>query len=218
VRTIHLTAMRKLTPDPEAAAIARRVLDRVGMVQRRYLLYPAQAWPHKNHAALLRALAAYRDRAPATDLGLVCTGATGSQGQELRRLAAELLPPGWVAFTGFVEEREFAALLSRCRALIFPSLYEGFGMPVLEAMAYDRPVLCSNLTSLPEVAADAALLFDPRDSQSITGAIARLESEPALELLLVRRGRKRLGEFGTARDVAARYLDICEEVVRARAA
>ena len=69
---------------------------------------------------------------------------------------------GHVMLIEFLPNEEFAALLRACRAMIFPSLYEGFGMPVLEAMEFDKPVLCSHLTSLPEIAGHAALLFDPR--------------------------------------------------------
>jgi glycosyltransferase involved in cell wall biosynthesis len=151
-----------------------------------------------------------------SDLALVCTGAPGPAMDELTTLASATLPSGSFAFAGYLPEREFVGLLQSCRALIFPSLYEGFGLPILEAMACDRPVLCSNVTSLPEVAGDAAVLFDPRDPLGMANAIGRLESDPALVAGLVQRGRQRARCFGTAHDMAANYLAAFEEVVDAR--
>jgi glycosyltransferase involved in cell wall biosynthesis len=182
------------------------------------LLYPANPWPHKNHRVLIEAFAQFLGRARDSDLALVCTGAPGSAADELVELAQRLIPEGRFAFAGYLPEHEFAALLQRCRALIVPSLYEGFGLPVLEAMACDRPVLCSNTTSLPEVAGDAAILFDPRDPLAVAEAIQRLETEPGLDAALVQRGRARLAAFGSAREMAAKYLAAFDDVVAARAA
>ena len=114
------------------------------------LLYPARPWPHKNHARLFEAFARLRARRP--NLRLVLTG-EGEYGA---------LPAG-VEARGRVSRDELVRLYQGAAALVFPSLYEGFGMPVLEAMACGCPVACSNVTSLPEVAGDAARLFDPRD-------------------------------------------------------
>src|SRR3954470_15292127 len=115
-----------------------------------YLLYPARPWPHKNHARLFQAFA--RLRVHRRNLRLVLTG-EGEYGA---------LPAG-VEARGRVSRDELVRLYQGAAALVFPSLYEGFGMPVLEAMACGCPVACSNVTSLPEVAGDAARLFDPRD-------------------------------------------------------
>jgi glycosyltransferase involved in cell wall biosynthesis len=188
----------------------------LGIHQARFLLYPANPWPHKNHRVLIQAFAEYLSRAPASDLSLVCTGAPSAAVEELKDLARQLLPTGRFAFAGFLTEHEFAALLQSCRALIFPSLYEGFGLPLLEAMACDRPVLCSHSASLPEVAGDAAVMFDPNDARAIAASIERLESEPGLEEVLMERGRERVAYFGSARDMAAKYLAAFEDVVAAR--
>jgi hypothetical protein len=108
----------------------------------------------------------------------------------------------------FLPDEDFAGLLRACRAVIFPSLCEGFGMPVLEAMAFDKPVLCGNLTSLPEIAGDAALLFDPRKPMEIVRAIEQIETDSKLPSLLVERGRARLAAFGDAAGMARQYLDV----------
>jgi glycosyltransferase involved in cell wall biosynthesis len=212
VRTIHSALLRPVEPDPAAADLAGQVLVRAGLGGRRVLLYPANAWPHKNHHRLLAAFNSYLQAAPGSDLALVCTGAPGPAMAGVEARARALLPAGRFAYLGYLTDRELLGLLQASRALVFPSLYEGFGLPVLEAMAVGRPVLCSDTASLPEIAGDAALLFDPHDPTQIAAAIARLETEPGLEASLVARGRDRAAAFGTARDMAARYLALFDEV------
>lgn len=200
-----------LLNEPPAADVAEtgdaEVLERLGVRPETYLLYPANFWPHKNHRTLFEALRRYRARRPTSALGLVCTGAPSPAMAALR---AEAGPE--VVFAGYVAPAELRALLRGCRAVVVPSLYEGFGMPVLEGMAYGKPVLCSDVTSLPEVAGDAALYFDPTDPRQIAAAIGRLEDEPTLVAELVRRGHARAAHFGTGRDLAARYLAVFEDV------
>jgi glycosyltransferase involved in cell wall biosynthesis len=208
--TIHSTVLH-------AVEAPRKVARPLGLKTNRYLLYPANVWPHKNHARLLEAFVAFLRSNPNSDLTLVCTGAPGAAADDLVANAQRQLPPGRFAFLGFLDEPDFAALLHACRALVFPSLYEGFGLPILEAMALSKPVLCSNVTSLPEVAGDAALLFDPYDVAQITAAIERLEREPALESSLIARGRQRVAFFGTPEQWAAKYLAAFEDVVKCRA-
>ena len=216
ISTIPLTVLQEMRP-PDACR-ARALLQRLGVAPRRYLLYPANFWPHKNHQALFEGLRIYRERHPNSDLQLVCAGVAGPD-MDARMLAARrLLPPETVVFPGRMVGENLAALFVWSRGLVFPSLYEGFGMPVLEAMAAGIPVLCANATSLPEVAGDAALLFDPRDPGAIAGTIERLESEPGLAEDLVRRGHARRATFGTPRDMAGRYLDLFHALVDPRAA
>jgi glycosyltransferase involved in cell wall biosynthesis len=217
VETVHLALLHAIEGShDDLESTARQILAGSGLTTNRYLLYPANAWPHKNHRVLIEALHGFLEMQPDSDLGLVCTGAPGPAFEQLQRLAADVLPPGRFAVGGFLDEREFSAVLSHCRALIYPSLYEGFGLPLVEAMARGKPVLCSNTSSLPEVAGDAAILFDPGDAAQIARAIQRLESDLTLDRTLVERGRQRVRTFGSARDMAVRYLAAFEEVVAAR--
>jgi len=130
-----------------------------------FLLYPARPWQHKNHARLFEAFARLRSERP--ELRLVLTG-EGDFGA---------LPEG-VEARGRVTRDELVDLYRSAATLVFPSLYEGFGMPVLEAMACGCPVACSNSTSLPEVAGDAARLFDPLDVDEIAAAVEEVLDEP----------------------------------------
>jgi len=132
-----------------------------------FLLYPARPWRHKNHARLYEAFARLRALRP--DLRLVLTGA-----EDFGPL------PHAVESRGLVSRDELVDLYRKAAALVFPSLYEGFGMPVIEAMACGCPVACSNVTSLPEVAGDAARFFDPLDVDDIAAAVDDVLDEPQL--------------------------------------
>ena len=130
-----------------------------------FLLYPARPWPHKNHARLYEALTLLRRDQP--ELRLVLTGG-GHRGP---------VPDG-VEVRGEVSADELVSLYRRAAAMVFPSLYEGFGQPPLEAMACGCPVACSNAASLPEVCGDAARLFDPEDPHAIAEAVTDVLADP----------------------------------------
>ena len=142
-----------------------------------FLLYPALAWPHKNHRRLFEAFALLRARRPG--LRLVLTGYEGPapQGVEVR---------------GRVPADELVRLYRHAAALVFPSLYEGFGQPPLEAMACGCPVACSNAASLPEVVDDAARLFDPGSPEDIAAAVEDVLDRPEE---WIRRGIERARRF-----------------------
>ena len=131
-----------------------------------FLLYPANAWPHKNHARLFEALALARRERP--ELRLVLTGA----GHE------KLTLPHGVESRGHVPLAALVDLYRSAAAVVYPSLYEGFGMPCLEAMACGAPVAASNVASLPEVCGDAAVYLDPTSVESIADAIRRVLDDP----------------------------------------
>jgi len=129
-----------------------------------FLLYPALGWPHKNHARLFDAFAVLRERYP--QLELVLTGYEGKA-------------PAGVRALGRVSSEELVRLYRTAAALVFPSLYEGFGQPPLEAMACGCPVACSSAASLPEVCGDAARLFDPRSTDELVAAVEDVLLHPA---------------------------------------
>jgi glycosyltransferase involved in cell wall biosynthesis len=165
----------------------RDVRARFELGARSVVLSLSARRPHKNLLALIGALARIpADRRPL----LVLPGYETAHELELRERASALGVAEDVRFLGWVSGVELEGLWSIARAFVFPSLYEGFGLPVLEAMARGVPVACSNASSLPEVAGDAALLFDPREEAEIATALERLLSD---ELL-----RERLRTLGEA--------------------
>lgn len=125
-----------------------------------FVLYPARAWPHKNHARLVEAVRLLREQGH--PLRLVLTGG------DLHRLGAL---PDFVEWRGHVTPQELADLYRRAAVLAFPSLYEGFGLPPIEAMASGCPVAVSDSGSLPEICADAAVYVDPLEPRSIAEGI-----------------------------------------------
>ncbi len=131
-----------------------------------FLLYPANGWPHKNHARLFEAFALARRERP--ELRLVLTGA----GHERLSL------PEAVESRGHVSLDELAELYRTASALVYPSLYEGFGIPCLEAMACGCPVACSRVASLPEICGDAAVYFDPESVEDIARGIDEVLTSP----------------------------------------
>lgn len=169
--------------------------------QRPYFLYPANFWPHKNHEGLIAAYRAYRETT-AAPLDLVLTGEPALAAPDLlERLSAE---PG-ITVTGYIDRDPLWALLKGARAVVFPSLYEGFGMPILEAMSAGVPISCSTAASLPEIAGYAALLFDGADHDAIVDAITRLASDDQLCAALIAAGQTRLATIGDFREMCQAY-------------
>jgi glycosyltransferase involved in cell wall biosynthesis len=184
------------------------VLQKYSLKENGFLLYPANFWCHKNHSMLLTAFAMYRHRHPESPLQLILTGSPDERMNLLQEAVQRMGLQSSVTLPGYLSEDEFAPLLATCKALIFPSLYEGFGMPVLEAMAFSKPVLCSNVTSLPEVAGDGALLFDPRKPHEILATIEQIMADPKLASLLVERGKARIDGWEGPERMAREYLAV----------
>ena len=160
-----------------------------------FLLYPARRWPHKNHERLFEAFALLRRKRPGLRLVLTGGGAFPS------------VPEG-VEVRGLVARTELVSLMQRASALVFPSLYEGFGLPPLEAMACGCPVACSDAGALSEVVDDAARLFDPRDPAAIADAVGDVLDAPSE---WVQRGLERARAFSwdeTARATDAVYAEL----------
>jgi glycosyltransferase involved in cell wall biosynthesis len=151
------------------------------------ILSVAQKRPYKNLGTLIRAMADLAERAT-----LVLVGSPTAHEEELRALARQLGVEENVRFPGWVSEPELEGLYRLASCFVLPSLIEGFGLPVLEAMARGVAIACSDRPSLPEVAGNAALLFDPEDQQAVTNAIRRLLDDRELAARLVERGRERV--------------------------
>jgi glycosyltransferase involved in cell wall biosynthesis len=210
IRTIHLRLALRLAGRPAEPGEA---LAHLGLVEQRYLLYPANFWKHKNHEMLLTAFGIACREGLARDIRLVCTGAPGERQRELAAAADAMGLAERVLFPGFLSSQDLSEILSRARGMVFPSLYEGFGLPVIEAMAAGVPVACSNTTALPEVAGDAAVLFDPRVPAQISEAILGIASDERARVQLIDAGLKRAAAFSDVDRMAAEYLQLFRSVV-----
>ena len=207
VDVVHLGFGIEETPAPAPEAELR---SRFGL-RERVVMTVAPALRHKNLGRLIGAFAALDDPA----LSLVIVGHPGLEGDALRRQAAEAGVADRVVFTGWISDAELEGLYRLATVFAYPSLMEGFGIPLLEAMRREVPVACSNLTSLPEVAGDAAEFFDPYDERAIAAAIRRLLDDDGRRAELVERGRARAREF-TWEKSARGLLDVYERVLRSQ--
>jgi glycosyltransferase involved in cell wall biosynthesis len=176
---------------PEGVPVAEAELRRsLGLDAARVVLCVAQKRPYKNLHSLVRALPSLGE-----DVVLMLPGSPTAYEVELRAIARELGVEGRARFPKWLSERDLDGLYRLSDAFVLPSLIEGFGLPVLEAMARGVPVACSNVSALPEVAGDAALLFDPHSQEAVTAAIRRLLDDRALAARLVARGNERVETF-----------------------
>ncbi len=175
-----------------------------------FLLYPAKPWPHKNHEALLEALALIRERTGET-IPLVCSGGAAREFDRVQARARDLGLEATTIFPGFVSTKELRGLYQLATALVFPSRFEGWGLPVCEAFSAGLPVASSSATGLPDLVGDAGLIFDPESTEQIADATQRIWIDEPLRRDLANRGRQRDQLFSwekTARLFRAHYRRI----------
>ena len=187
-----------------------RVRERY-QIRGRFVLYAGNIKPHKNLERLIAAFGRLKERPGHDDVKLLIIGDEINKYAGLRRSVEAAGVRQDVRFFGFVPLRTLAALYRLASAFAFPSLYEGFGLPPLEAMACGTPVVTSRLSSLPEVVGDAALLVDPYSVDEIADALERVLGDDALRADLVARGRERVSHFSwdrSVRKVHASYMKV----------
>ena len=177
-----------------------------------FALYVGNIKPHKNLERLIDAFDRVRKQPGHETLKLVIIGDEISKYQGLRRAVHQHKLHKHVRFFGFVGMDTLSALYRLAGVFVFPSLYEGFGLPPLEAMASGTPVITSNVSSLPEVVGDAAILIDPYEADAIADAMRRVLTDPALRASLRERGLARVREFSWERSIA-RVREIYGEVL-----
>lgn len=175
----------------------------------RFSFFPAQTWPHKNHATLFRALAMLNQEG--IEVPLVLSGRETADARKLRKLAARLKIDNQIRWLGFVESSEVEAAYRSATCVIYPSKFEGWGMPVLEALYFRVPLVCSRIGHIPDLVGDAALLVDPDDPASLADAIRSLWcDERVAERLASRAAARTWDEDWTdvARDFRAQYRHV----------
>jgi glycosyltransferase involved in cell wall biosynthesis len=191
-------------------------LEVVAQTRQRYQLppqfiyYPANFWPHKNHRRLFEALVQLKTRYNLT-VPLVLSGVFQGQA-DLSALIAELDLTGQVHLLGYLPHSELPALYAAATALVFPSLFEGFGLPVLEAMACGCPVICANTTSLPELAGEAALAVNPLDVAQMAEAIYNILNSVSLQRELRQKGLAQVKNFSWTR-TAQQTVEVYDRAV-----
>ena len=167
-------------------------------IRKPFCFYPANTYPHKNHVRLLNAFRKIHEQGD-NDLQLVLTGASQWGESAVASAAADLIAASRVVRLGHIPFEHLPILYRHAEFMVFPSLYEGFGIPLLEAMQSDCPVLTTRCGSIPEVAGDAAFFVDGEDEDSIAAGILRLHQDADLRATLVERGRRQAEKFSYRR-------------------
>lgn len=221
IRAFHLDPAKVVVVPPVVTPMhipddAARLRADLG-VTGDFVLYPAAAYPHKNHETLLRAFAS---AAAGRDVSLVLTGATGagawgsahSTAARVSQLAAELGVADRVRPLGHVSSDQLAALYSGATALAFPSRFEGFGLPVAEAMSAGCPVIAANAAALPALVGDGGVLVNPDDVEGWARELARVIDDHVVREKLADAGRARFAELAAA-DTVDRLVDVYRKAV-----
>jgi glycosyltransferase involved in cell wall biosynthesis/ubiquinone/menaquinone biosynthesis C-methylase UbiE len=219
IRVIH-EAPRKVYSPERNVEVIRGALERLGIFHN-FILFVGSLEPRKNLKTLLQAYARYVKQHAGQEW-LVVAGGKGWLNDDLSQVAAELGIAERVKFLGYVQEIDLRVLYSAAKLFVYPSIYEGFGLPPLEAMACGAPVITSNTSALPEVVGDAALLIDPHNSDELCQAMQRVLCDGDLRLRMRREGLTRAKLFSweqTAEETLAVYWEVCpEQSKEARAA
>jgi glycosyltransferase involved in cell wall biosynthesis len=208
IRAVPLACSDDFRPrDIEALS---SVLTKHDLNYQGYSLYVGTIEPRKNLDVLLDAYAllplAVRQQWP-----LILIGYQGWRSEQLHARIAAAVLEGWARYLGFVEARELPLIYAGARVFVFPSLYEGFGLPVLEAMASGIPVICSNVSTLPEVAGDAAAMCEPQDVEGLTELINRALQDENWRELAINKGLLQAAKFSwqrCAKETAAVYQEV----------
>jgi glycosyltransferase involved in cell wall biosynthesis len=204
VTVTHLGCSREFRPRRESQAV-RRVREEYKLPDR-YILYVGRLQPRKNLVRLIEAFAALRGRRPELPHHLVIAGDQGWLYSSIYQAAKESPARDAIRFLGFVDGDNLPVLMSEADVVALVSLWEGFGLPVIEAMGCGTAVVTSNCSSLPEVAGDAALLVDPYDTEAISGALERVLLDDELRRDLEDRGLGQAARF-TWENTARKTMD-----------
>jgi glycosyltransferase involved in cell wall biosynthesis len=194
-----LAASEHFRPVSDEAEISA-ACARFGIPEGNYFLTLGALQPRKNFRHIIRSFLRLLNEHPEVDTNLIITGATAWKYDEI---LAEIEPSHAhrerIVFTGFIPDDYLGAIYSGATAFVFPSLYEGFGLPPLEAMQCGTPVIASNTTAMPEVVGDAGLLIDPTDSDALCDAMLKVVTDAELRQQLSRKGLLRAQQFSWAR-------------------
>jgi glycosyltransferase involved in cell wall biosynthesis len=180
-----------------------------------FLLAVGDLQPRKNQLGLVRAFEALLERHPGLPHWLVLAGKDTWRGAEVHRAAECSRAARRIRFTGYVSDEELRLLYNACQVFVFPSFYEGFGIPILEAMACGCAVACSDATAMPEVADSAAIFFDPRSTSAMRRALEDLTLDPGLRARMERLGLQRAALFSWE-EAARRTLEVYYSVAGER--
>ncbi len=177
---------------------------------KKFLFYPAASWPHKNHLKLLEAFKEFHKEQ--SDIGLVLTGIKKQKDSDIDIYINKNRLSNTVCSLGYVSREEMNYLFSNATALVFPSKFEGFGIPIIEAMSVGTPVIAANSTSIPEITQGSVLLFDPDSKDDIISVMKKITSDSKIRKELIEKGKKQAKKF-TVSAMTNKTIDVYREVL-----
>lgn len=210
IETVFLGPVNQFYPEVNPVGLAE--LRRKFSLPEKFVLFPAMLYQHKNHLLLLEALAQLRDK-EGLEVFLFAPGKKYHYGPAIEEKVASLKLEGQVCFPGFVSEQELRSAYRGAVALVFPSQFEGAGMPIMEAMYDGLSVACSDIGAHKEYGGSATLSFDPLNVSAMAEAIKRIWTQPHLRQSLIAKGKKQVSQFSWEK-VAASYSDVYRRVAR----
>ncbi len=194
--------------------MAREDLKKKFGIKDKYVLFVGTLQPRKNIAGLIEAFASVKGKVPSVkELQLVIVGKKGWLYEEILQAPKKFDIKERVLFLDFVTDEDLPSLYSNAEVFVLPSLYEGFGLPVLEAMKYGCPVITSNVSSLPEAGGEAALYIDPTNVKQMTGMIEKVLEDKSLREDMIKKGYEHVKKFSWEK-TAKKTLEILEEVAK----
>ncbi|MDR2067639.1 MAG: glycosyltransferase family 4 protein [Holosporaceae bacterium] len=212
LKMIHIKLAKRIhKPIPLKRQID--ILNKYNLEKDKYLIFISVFWENKNHVALIRAFAKFLKQT-GSDMKLVLAGSCPIGYGKFKDVAVVNKIEDRVIFTDYVSNEDLQSLLSNAHAFICPSIYEGFGMPIIEALEAGIPVACSNRASLPEVAGDAAVFFDPQNQDEMIQAMIKITSDNQLREKLRLLGYKQAEKFNDTDFMINEYVETFEEVMR----
>lgn len=173
----------------------RDTLKQYGLEKNKYFIFVGTLQPRKNLERSIKAFSKFLNNTSAKDFKLVLSGQKGWKYENIYSLPQQVGIEDNVVFTGRVSDQDLAVLYSQASALVYPSLFEGFGLPILEAYSYGCPVITSNISSMPEIAGNAALLVNPYKEDEIYSAMLKIVTNDNLRKGLIQKGSKRVKDF-----------------------
>jgi len=174
---------------------------------KNYILFPANMWPHKNHISLLKAFKIVKEKY-CLDIKLVFTGAKEKETESIKKFINNNNLMDDVFYLGYIDQDDMRYVFSFAKMLVFPSLYEGFPLPIVEAMRSDIPIVCSNTTCLPEMTGNAAVLINPNKPKEISRVIYNVYKDSRLRNMLIENGRKKRTEYSWDKCAYKTYEEI----------
>lgn len=205
-QTIYIAIQNRFSKENDA------ILDRLNIRNQKYIVYPANFWEHKNHKLLLNAFAMYVHQNK--DLKLVLTGNPLEQTEYYSELLNAMKVSEYVIITGYVTNEELYSIMKNAKGLIYPSLFEGFGIPIVEAMHLHKLIASSNLTSLPEIGCESIYYFNPKKPDEILKGICYLAENDITDEIIQEYDEK-LQDYEMDKMVDA-YLKVFEDTINSK--